>query len=257
VTSDDQPRPQEEQAPPVLPYADLPARWGVAIIRDGDRLRVIVPPLGSWRQLSKAIFISSAILAFFGSLFAYMAIEQRSLEPVPDMIFCALVVFILMAVAFYRLHRRVILDLTAPELVVRTIVPLLSPTARRWPRADVTEIKRNPSSGKLLIRIRGQDFVEFYLGRDEEMTEHIGEVLREELRRPSAVLGRLVQGEHERVAATRRRQLIAATFVMLFVAVALMFLGFPWAIFGYYLLLLSGAPAGMALGTQEKDYYFF
>jgi hypothetical protein len=46
-----------------LPYADLPARWGVAVDREPNLVRIAVPPIPGWRFLSLGFHIAIPILA--------------------------------------------------------------------------------------------------------------------------------------------------------------------------------------------------
>jgi hypothetical protein len=44
--------------------------------------------------------------------------------------------------------------------------------------------------------------------------------------------------------------------VMAVVACASFFLELPYPVFGVYLLIFTSVPVGMAMGTQDKEYYF-
>src|SRR5687768_9073869 len=52
-------------AAPMLPYADLPARWGVSVERSDKLVRVVVPPVPGWRHLHKGYFIGFTLLAAY------------------------------------------------------------------------------------------------------------------------------------------------------------------------------------------------
>ena len=47
---------------PLIPYADLPARWGVSIERSPTSVRVVVPPVPGWRHLHKGYVVAFAVL---------------------------------------------------------------------------------------------------------------------------------------------------------------------------------------------------
>ena len=42
---------------------------------------------------------------------------------------------------------------------------------------------------------------------------------------------------------------------MIATGIGMSFLGFPWTVLAGYVLIFSAAPVGMALGTQEKEFY--
>src|SRR5262245_11256992 len=46
-----------------LPYADLPARWGVTVQRGAGLVRITVPPVPGWRFLSPGFLFSIPLLA--------------------------------------------------------------------------------------------------------------------------------------------------------------------------------------------------
>jgi hypothetical protein len=39
--------------------------------------------------------------------------------------------------------------------------------------------------------------------------------------------------------------------------VVMTFFGFPWTVLSVYVFIFAVAPVGIALGTKERDYYFF
>src|SRR5688572_12526807 len=56
---------------PILDYADVPNRWGVVCQFHDGMMRVVVPPLPSWRHLSKGFLVGGAVLAVVVVVISY------------------------------------------------------------------------------------------------------------------------------------------------------------------------------------------
>ena len=156
------------------------------------------------------------------------------------------------------MNRRLIFELDARELRVRSSLP----TTRGpyiWPRAQITEIKLNRSDGKLLIRAMGQEMVNLYTGPRIEVTEWLAQRLTEALHapvEPVVELPPLSPPEGAPHISRRGRAILLYIWAFMIVAgVVMTFLGFPWVVIGLYVVILACAPVGIALGTQEKEFY--
>jgi hypothetical protein len=121
----------------MLPYADLPSRWGVTREQTPAGLWVVVPPVPSWRYLVKshgwAVIPFGAALALAATAFFFRSpmYEPAVLEPIG--FYGSL--FVLVAWhAWRRLRTRTVFRVTHDELAIT----LLSPRGRgrtvTWPR---------------------------------------------------------------------------------------------------------------------------
>lgn len=256
-------------APP-LPYADLPSRWGICVDRSPGGVRVVVPPVPSWRQLHIGFFVGGGILALFVATGAFITFRTADRGPLVanSIMYGAALLWVILA-AWHRLRRRIVLEVTRSTVSATRLSPRGAGRRVEWPREKVAEIKHNPSNGKLVIRVAGVAFVELYLGPNRELNAHVADVLAAALREPpraeatAAAAGEpplgaaagtpaAVDGVHSRGG---RRALLAVAALMAVAAVVMMFLPFPAGVIGGYLLLFAAAPVGIALGTQEKDFY--
>lgn len=244
----------------VLPYADLPARWGVVLIRSDDRLRIVVPPVPNWKLLGKAFYIPIAILTTMLAFMTFATIQRRDPGGVAAIISYAIPLFSLILVATHRLCRRLVLEIGPSEVSVSNLGSWLSTSRRAWPRGAIGEIKFNASNQCLMIRVSGQDLTDIYVSPHPEVTRWVAEqldhALRQPLLGPQPVLPMVHDPAHGARTRLSRNILVAVALAMLSVGIGLQFLGFPWAVLGIYLLIFSAAPIGIALGTQKKDYYF-
>jgi hypothetical protein len=246
----------------VLPYADELTKYGIVLIRDGGRLRVIVPPVPGWRHLRRGYFIGAAILVALMLLYVAGAIAQREPAMVAFMIgIWGTPLLILLMFALYRLYRRAIFDVNEHDVIVTMLTPLLSPTSRTFTRAELGEIAYNSSNGKVLFRVPGKDLVEYYVGSDERVARWLSETLNRHLQAvPAAVGDSRDRSQPEilgRPPARPRRGILLSIAGLLGVAgIVCLLLGFPYAVLGIYLILFCCVSVGMEFGTQEKEYYF-
>src|SRR5689334_8422089 len=111
----------------VLPYADLPARWGVAVERDADRLRIVVPPIPGWRHLATGFHVSILLLAAITAAYGAALVRALVRGPTrPDEIMAysmgasvwGLPLLIVVAIAMQRLRSRAVLEVDSAHLII-------------------------------------------------------------------------------------------------------------------------------------------
>jgi hypothetical protein len=260
----------EGASSPTLPYADLPSRWGICVERNEDGVRVVVPPVPDWRRLSAGFFVGGAILAFVLLSMVVPAMYWHEWLPVlPSLaVYGGGLLWVVLA-ARHRLRRRIVLEVSGRAVSATQTSGGRAGRRREWPRAGVSEIKLNPGNGKLIIRVTGVAFVELYLGPDRALNAHVADTLAAALREPlralpasgaesSQIAPPAHPPTHDGVRSRAlRRVLLAASLVMAAAGALLTFLPLPLPArpMGFYLLLFSAAPAGVALGTQDKEFY--
>ena len=249
---------------PALPYADLPSRWGVSVERFADGIRVVVPPVPSWRQLHAGFFVGGSILAFFIAFTGFIAYQEK--DPATlignGILYGGGLLWVVLA-ARYRLRRRIVLEVARDTVSATHVSGRGNGRRVEWPRAKVAEIKLNPTNGKLIIRVAGTDFVELYLGPNVRLNAYVADLLATALHAP---VGPATAFGNDDAAAVRpgfdgvrsaplRRVLVGVAGVMAVAGIVLMFLPLPGPPLGMYLLIFASAPAGIALGTHERDFY--
>jgi hypothetical protein len=242
-----------EGAAPVLQYADRVTQYGVASLRQADLVRVVVPPVRRIRDLGWAYPIGTIILLCFFGISVVPAVTLH--EYVAGLIngaICFGGLVLMLLVLIYELRRRIIFEVTAEQFRV-TYAGIPGTSRAVWPRAAVEQARIVPSTGKLWLRIRGQDSLEIYLGSDRDANEYVAKTLTDALAAP------LVKSDSAETAPevqTGRRSLpVVAVVISLLMVVAGVILCFYITPCACYLLLLSPVPLGIALGTQNKEYY--
>jgi hypothetical protein len=231
-------------------------QWGVSIIQSERGLRVIVPPISSWRQLHKGYFFGGAILAFYTAMGCLVFIRDREPAAIPSMIFCVGGFITVVLMAFYRLHRRLIFDISPETVSVSRIGPFMSGVHRSWPRADVIEIKHNRSnSDRILIRVKNADLVEIFVTPRRELAQWLGQTLSDALQSTPVTVVTQRHLAQPAISVGSRNVLQAIAIAMGAAGLITCLLPAPWFSIGMFLLMLASVPAGLAVGTQDKDFY--
>ena len=258
-----------EEPKPLLPYADLPSRWGVTVERLPGGVRVVVPPVPGWRRLGAGFFVGGALLAVFLTIIGASLYRASEWGP---LVFNAILyggglLWVVLA-ARYRLRRRIVLEVTRGTVSATYLTGRNNARRMEWPRAKVAEIKLNSSNGKLIVRVAGVSFVELYLGPSPQLNAYVADVLATALREPvgadalAAALAAAPPGSAEgrpgfdgvRSRAVRRA-LLALCAVVAATGIGMLFLPLPYSAIGVYVTMFAIVPAGIALGTHEKDFY--
>jgi hypothetical protein len=245
-----------------LPYADLPSRWGVTREQTPAGLWVVVPPVPSLRYLVKshgwAVIPLGVALTLATTTFFF---QSPAHEPavLPLIGFYGSLFVLVTWHAWRRLRTRTVFRVTHDELTIT----LMSPGGRgrtvTWPRREVTDVKVNSYSGQLLVRAHGREMVEYKLSPSREVTEWVAE----------AVNAAVIDGKFEPdagdagptkllttpFATGRARSILSAAGTCLVLGGALLLLVPGIQPFGLLLMIVAAVPLGMALGTQNKEFY--
>jgi hypothetical protein len=249
----------------LLAYADLPARWGITREQTPTGLWVTVPPLPSWHHLVRShgwgvgLLVYALILPLF-ELFD----RSRPADPgllIPVCLYGPLRLLVLWH-AWSRLRTRTMLRVTRDVLTIARVSPAGRCNPVTWPKRIVTEIKRNPFSGKLLVRATGREMTEFPLSPNRDITDWVADTVRhgvfEEEFECADVTDR---GPLDSLKAAARRThtrsvLSAIGFCLATVGVALLVVPglIPFGL-GLGLIFIAAVPLGIAMGTQEKKFY--
>jgi hypothetical protein len=247
----------------LLAYADLPARWGITREQTPVGLWVTVPPVPSWRYLARSHGWGILLLLYALSIPAIELFRSApSVDPAlafPLCLYGSLLALVLWH-AWSRLRTRTVLRVTRDALTVARVSPAGRCNPVTWARQIVTEIKRNPFSGKLLVRATGREMTEIPLSPNRDITDWVADAIRQGV----------FEGEFEPAdisdggpkdplnAGTRRAHVrsvlsalgfgLATIGVVLLLAPGLMPIGLG-------LIFISAVPLGIAMGTQKKELY--
>jgi hypothetical protein len=246
----------------ILPYADLPQRWGVTCDRDGDVVRLHIPPVPGWKQLGRGLFVAIGTVGAIVITFVIVAVRNYPFgDAAPFFANAAMygaVMIILALVAWERVHRRIVIEITPRTLRIARLVRGRPSGAYAWPRERVREVKFSRGNGKLLIRIAGADMVELFVSPKHEVTEWVAKTLNEAIHAGAPVTTHSRPQEWTDNSPPPMPRGPART-ALLAVAVAIALLGVIMVIkFGppaIYIVLAAIVPVGIAMGSQKKEFW--
>jgi len=143
------------QPPPVLSYADLPARKGIIFEREGGFVRFIIPPSRWWRFAESAGVTAIALFVLTQLLPSYLASRSRGFFIVAAFVLIGGIVAI-----FHRLRRdpTIVIELGPEKLRLHNITPVMPPDTTRiehslsYPRDGVYDIHYVDHSGNVIVR---------------------------------------------------------------------------------------------------------
>lgn len=171
---------------------------------------------------------------------------------------------VIIAFAIRRLRRYVILEIDPHELRVVQVYTGVPKLIKSCPRDRIGNVHVNASNGKLLIPMQGEGFSEILLTASKAMNAWICDRVVETLQAKAQAASvdpelwyasALLSEETSKRVARERKVLLRLAGIMLAVGTVVMFT--PIFPLGILLWLFSIAPLGMAMGTQEKEFYFF
>ena len=242
--------------------------WRVRVqTRDGVT-RVHVPPVGHLSDLPAGYrwILYPIIVATVGTIGFVASRRVGSHEDmVMNLVNAALytgisLIVVLMAVA--RMQRYVIIQIDADELSLLLVRRNKAVVLASWRRKWIREVHINRSNGQLRVSFEDDDPEEILLTTSRPLNEWIAERVQDALR-SQAPLDQETPGlwyassfTPETAAPQHARQHKA----LLMVAFALVIAGIvafatPLAPVGFLLWCVAAIPAGIALGTQKKEYY--
>jgi hypothetical protein len=166
----------------MIAYATAPPdpASGVRVMRDAHHVEVVVPPVASWRALSPGFAWSiAALVAILLWQAALTMTDRRSAwrEALPSLVFHVLGIAAIVAFAYVRLHRWVRFVVTADRFFLIRRVGGMSETVTSWPRERVLAATVASGTGKLILRILGQDTLELFVSNDRSATRQVAQTL--------------------------------------------------------------------------------
>jgi hypothetical protein len=242
-----------------LAYADPPSRWGVTVDHCSDGLRVVVPPVPSWRYLHPGYALG--LITFAIGVMLLATVWKGDLAALPGAATYLFASSAILMRALYRLCSRTVIDVTRNDLSITPIAIFKYFTSATWPRAAIGEIKVNLNNGKMLVRITGKNMFEFYISPSRQATDLAVAAVREAVFRgnfepvvePQALArsGR----QHNRTTLTP-----SVGIALSLVAVGAMLVLIPgMAALGCTVvtiaLIFTMVAAGISYGTQENKMF--
>ena len=167
--------------PPMLPYAASLARDRVSVERGPNFLRVISPPVGSWRKISRGYHVGIGLLGLMVLLTLLSAISGPTAEDrraaLHVMAAYTGILLLVIARAYDRVRRSFVFDVTDRTFSMTRLAPWGPLSARTWQRGAIASVSATPRLGMLAVRITGQDRIDVCLGPDPAATEAVAAAL--------------------------------------------------------------------------------
>lgn len=247
----------------ISPAAASPAASGIILHHTPAGLRLIASPALSWRHLSRwylAAILPAAVSVWLGT--DALALGGGKPEPGlwPPVVEFACIALAIGGHAIWRLRHRLVIDVTRDELAVSVVNLAGFGDRTAWPRRDVRDVKVNPHNGKLLLRIAGQDSLEYRLSPDRQAARQAAEAIREAVFAGSFTApGGSVSAATVRPPAYRRWIGGAVSSVAAIVGLVGFGLLICGNVTGAMLIALSVVALtitlGLMYGTQEKKFF--
>jgi hypothetical protein len=177
----------------------------------------------------------------------------------------AIITFLIVLFALHRLTRYIVFEVEAGELRLIRVWGGKGHPHTTWNRDELRDVHLNHSNGKLWISLHDKDAVEIYLTSHSAVNRWIADRVRGALYDPELIAecphtdqvlsyaSTLSVPQRSSNGKLARRVGIVATVLLMSVGVVL--LCTPLGPVGFMIFLFAGIPAGLALGTQKKDYY--
>jgi hypothetical protein len=230
--------------------------------------RIHVPPVPRLRDLPRGYWLAVYPLVVSAILAAQMVGEVRrngtaGLEdyavPVAMLSLASLAVVL---AAVYQMRRYIILQIDSSELSLLRVGGENDVGTASWSRDKVSDVHINRSNGKLLFRAQTEEPVEIALTSSIPVNAWIVDRLQRALGETSApsdeqaglwCASPFLAHEPSARSDLRRKILLGIAFGIAIMGFFMFFT--PAGLLGLYVLALAGVPAGIALGTQKKEYY--
>src|SRR5258705_5372527 len=169
-------------APPMIGYATAPPdpAGGVRAIRDAHHVEVVVPPLASWRALSPGFAWAIVALVVIVIWQAALTLTNRPnawRDMLPSLALHGVALAAVIVFAYVRLHRWVRFVVTAQRFFLIRRVGGMSETVTSWPRERVLAATVASGTGKLVLRILGQDTLELFVSNNRSATRQVAQTL--------------------------------------------------------------------------------
>lgn len=159
---------EERPAAGVLGYADPPAQLGVNVIHDGDAVFVIVPPPTGLRMLITPHVPAIVVCGIYVAI----GIQDGKIFPVPLFAFP-----VILGHYAYTFWRRRVFKISPQEVAFGRVKNAGYGWEQRWQRSEIGEIKVNPYSGKLVVRVTGKDMQEYFISHNRAITQYVADSL--------------------------------------------------------------------------------
>jgi hypothetical protein len=233
---------------------------GTMLDRSDGGVKIEMPPVYSLRNLPKGYWIwTGVLLACPGILVVQIRNDGEGWEDIlPGFVQFALALVIIWAFALSRLRQRSEYSVRNGRLMIRRFHGRRKGRRVSWPTSSVEEIRFSPISGKMIVRIRGEDSRELFVSSDPKMVELVAKSLSAALHDGSGVAPADTSEEDNaeiRGAQRRKRIALGIAGVLSALAFLAMIIFPPLAGAWFYLFLPAAIPAGIALGEQPHKFW--
>jgi hypothetical protein len=154
---------------PLLRYADIPARHGIAFEATPGRVTILIPRPG-WVHVLTAIGIGAGTFVFVVFVWSSVLFALG-----------AAVVVLATTIAKAGIGRPTVIEVTEDRLRFANVRHGQPELDRSIPRWDVQDVKFVRHSGRLVVHARGQQMHELAISRDPALTAWLADTIREAL----------------------------------------------------------------------------
>jgi hypothetical protein len=154
---------------PLLGYADVPARHGIAFEATPGRVTILIPRPG-WVHVLTAIGIGAGTFVFVVFVWSSVLFSLG-----------AAVVVLATTIAKAGIGRPTVIEVTEDRLRFANVHHGQPELDRSFPRWDVQDVKYVRHSSRLVVHARGQQMYELALSRDPALMTWLADTIHEAL----------------------------------------------------------------------------
>jgi hypothetical protein len=154
---------------PLLGYADVPARHGIAFEATPGRVTILIPRPG-WVHVLTAISIGAGTFVFVVFVWSSVLFALG-----------AAVVVLATTVAKAGIGRPTVIEVTEDRLRFANVHHGQPELDRSFPRWDVQDVKYVCHSSRLVVHARGQQMYELALSRDPALMTWLADTIHQAL----------------------------------------------------------------------------
>jgi hypothetical protein len=174
----------------------------------------------------------------------------------PGLIEYFVILLVVLGIAVDRLSRWMIIEIDQHDLAITRRGSIVRGTRRyAWPREDVLDVHVNHFNHKLIVRVRGRDFLELFVSTNRDVANFVG------MRVAGALAATYEPGAAPAVTpnAAAGMAFSAGSPILVLLGCAIAVVGIVCLLLlpplGIALLVAAAVPLGLAFGTQEKDVW--
>jgi hypothetical protein len=247
---------------PVISYEKPPDRTGVSVERDARHVTIIVPPLPTWRLLSRGIIVgcialTAIVLAWIGALVNSLIHGDGGLLPgmLSNVACYGIALLGVLLLAYARLHRWTTFTVTADRLLLNMRTASRGGRTTSWPRGRIGQVRALTDRGKISIQIISEDLLEVFVSPKESEIRLVARTLDEALATKLEPSQAVSSPAPARPVVPRRARKWRPVEIAVAMVGAVIFMASIYIPALFFVMVVAAIPLGLWFGTQDKEYY--